>query len=371
MRWYIKIKKKRAGLWRQNSRTTRKRKAEVKDRLTSLEEKVKAWECPEREGSETWPTMLEHFAGEPMLWNQGMKKKTMLLQIGCMLTHTRVLFFKIRFLWAIFTDVCRSESSDRAGQDCVEGKPAIFSYLAPSTSGGQVRQAAAGHRAESLPASLSLHLLFSPSLSKPGERQAWRHGGYWTRRRDFRRPVHQVTRTPGRKQWLRSNQKRDNFSNSIKLSEKKKKKSHFALRFHLLLRDLLESFSLLLLLRDFRRPLKRRSRPVIKKLQEQVPRLSRLSRQIFKMCDSRQETLAFKPGKRRDRDPAPEVGEFLFGLSGCRGFARRGRDPVSGVVGRWEDEAVGGLRADVRERRHTGQVTSAAPLRGRRGRRQR
>lgn len=116
--------------------------------------------------------------------------------------------------------------------------------------------------------------------------------------------------------------------------QKKKKKSHFALRFHLLLRDLLESFSLLLLLRDFRRPLKRRSRPVIKKLQEQVPRLSRLSRQIFKMCDSRQETLAFKPGKRRDRDPAPEVGEFLFGLSGCRGFARRGRDPVSGVVGR-------------------------------------
>lgn len=68
--------------------------------------------------------------------------------------------------------------------------------------------------------------------------------------------------------------------------------------------------------------------------------------------------------KERDRDPAPEVRKFPFGLPGCGGLAWRGSDGVSDVDGRGEGEggADGRLRTEGGDRGGAGQVASAAPL---------
>lgn len=67
--------------------------------------------------------------------------------------------------------------------------PGQDTHLVSLPLGGQVGQTAAGHRSELLPSAS----LIPPSVTKPGEEQARRHGADRARRGDSSRPVRQLT----------------------------------------------------------------------------------------------------------------------------------------------------------------------------------
>lgn len=155
-----KVKKdewKRTETGKKTREDDRKWRRKVWYSLTSVEEKVKVWECPEREWSEEYPTLLQLPTEEPTLWNQEHKSGLPTVHI-----HYSVSLYSL--FWSLVLHAVDS--------------PSWSSYLVSSACGGHVGQTAAGHRPEKYPASLFALLFLLPAfLSKPGKGQAGGHGG--------------------------------------------------------------------------------------------------------------------------------------------------------------------------------------------------